>query len=469
MRIPQLAAAAAALLIPLTGAASASAETFHTSPSSSRAATPCTAAAPCKLSYALGQAFDGDQVRLAAGTYDHHLADPLEVRPGVAVLGTPGKTRPRVAQTVPYRDCDGCVVIELRDRATLRDVDVSQVEGAGAVRALATSVIERSALRGRSGALRLGGGAVGDPAGGVRDVLAVADDGVAIVAGGGGTAHGLENVTAIGRGTLGVGISVRTSSGVDTTADAVNTIARGDIYDVQAAPDGSAGFQDVATLKLRYSNFRQDRVDANPSDPAWNNAQVETHDNNQHGDPTFAGPNDFHLMQGSPAIDAGRVNGLAGTLDLDGLARSYRNGPDIGAYEWRPAPKPPEDDDGKTPPDDRTDPPPPPKFVGLTLAKQTASVKRSVARVKVRCPAAAGGPCAGKLTLKSGRHTVGAKRFSVARGATATVRVKLAEKGRKLLARKRRLKTQATAITSGAPGQSAQAKAGVTLKLARKR
>ena len=481
MRSPQLAAFAAALVLSLTGAAGASATTFHAAPDATRSATPCTAAAPCALHYALGQAFDGDDVLLAAGTYDHHRTDPLEVRPGVRLLGTPGVKRPLIAQTVPYRDCAGCVVIGLRARSVLRDVDVSQVEGGGAVRAVAEATIERSALRGRSTALRLEPWVLPEPAGGVRDVLAVADDGVAIVAGG-GTTHQLEHVTAIGRGTYGVGISVRSSAGVDTTVDAVNTIARGDVYDVEGAAGSTAGFEDVATLKLRYSNFREDRVNRAPSDPAWSNGRVETWDQNQHGDPKFASANDFHLADGSPSIDAGRLNGLSGTLDLDGQPRSYGEGPDIGAYEKgaatpppeRPDPKPRDDKDAgpRAPGPRRGDdqvPPPPTPFTGLTVPNQTIAVKRNAARLKVRCPEGQSGECTGRVTLRKGKAPIGSARFSVRRGAAARVRVKLNKRGRKMIARKRKLKAVAHVITSNAQGDRATARARITLKLAQKR
>ena len=476
MRIPKLAAATAALLVSLAGAANASADVLHTAPNSTRAATPCTAVKPCALPYALGQAFDGDEVVLAPGTYDHHRADPLEVRPGVVVRGVSGRQRPRIEQTVPYRDCSGCVVIELRGGAVLRDVDVSQVEGGGAVEAVAEATIERSALRGRSNALRLGASPVPAPVGGVRDVLAVAEDGVAIVVGGGGQTHQLENVTAIGRG-LGTGLSVRTSATLDTTVDAVNTIARGGLYDVEAAPDGSADHDDFAVLKLRYSNFRVDRVEARPSDPAWNHAQIETHDNNQHGDPKFAGANDFHLAAGSQAIDAGRVNGLSGTRDLDGFARSFGAAPDIGAYEWRPAPKPapgpkpgPGPDPGPGPqPGPNADPLPDPEpFSGLALAKKTATVKRGAAAIRVTCPAGPFGACAGRLKLHASRYVVGGARFSVKRGASALVRVKLNKKGRKLIARKRRLKGSATLATTNPSGEAVRDGVRITLKLAKK-
>src|SRR4051812_42399461 len=174
--------AAATLGVALTAATSASATTFHSAPSATRVQAPCTAQVPCKLSFALGQAFDGDDVALAAGTYDFFATDPLEVRPGVTLHGAPG-TRALIEQTAPYRDCDGCSVLELRSGATLSDVDVTQaVEGGGAVEAPADATIERSALRGRSNALTFTDSNPAAAPRGVREVLAVAVDGTAIVA-----------------------------------------------------------------------------------------------------------------------------------------------------------------------------------------------------------------------------------------------------------------------------------------------
>ena len=78
MRTKLLAALTAALTMSLAGAAGASATTFHASPSSARTQAPCTAESPCKLSFALGQTFSGDDVALAPGTYDHFANDPLK-------------------------------------------------------------------------------------------------------------------------------------------------------------------------------------------------------------------------------------------------------------------------------------------------------------------------------------------------------------------------------------------------------
>ena len=53
---------------------------------------------------------------------------------------------------------------------------------------------------------------------------------------------------------------------------------------------------------------------------------------NLHGDPLFVGGVDYHLLLGSPAIDAGDPLFAPG-LDRDRIGRPRGAGPDIGAYE----------------------------------------------------------------------------------------------------------------------------------------
>jgi hypothetical protein len=56
---------------------------------------------------------------------------------------------------------------------------------------------------------------------------------------------------------------------------------------------------------------------------------------NRSGDPRFTDPirNNYHLLPGSPAIDAGVVNPDAAPSDLDGHARVQGKAPDMGAFE----------------------------------------------------------------------------------------------------------------------------------------
>jgi hypothetical protein len=312
----------------------------------------------------------------------------------------------------------------------------------------------------------------------------VALDGTAIDARGGGSTVQLEHVTAIGGGAAGVGINVVSSAGVDETLDAVNTITRGSAYDVQAyaKPWGTAdgaGIDDVATITMRYSNYRGgDRANEATSDPAWPNARINGFDHNIPDDPKFASATDYHLAGGSMSIDAGRSSGLLGTLELDGFQRTFGAKPDIGAYEWRPAPPAPDDNSGDTTgtdngngngtqqpgqpdvpkqPEQPKPPVDPQAQPGLAIARQSVTVKKNVAAVKVSCPAAATGGCNGTLALTSGKVKVGSAGYSLAAGKRAVVKVKLSSAARKLIARKRKLNATATA--------AAQSTAKITLKL----
>ncbi len=55
-------------------------------------------------------------------------------------------------------------------------------------------------------------------------------------------------------------------------------------------------------------------------------------DGNLDADPLFVGPDDYHLGDDSPAINAGRDEGIA--VDLDGQPRPVGGAPDMGAYEY---------------------------------------------------------------------------------------------------------------------------------------
>jgi hypothetical protein len=52
---------------------------------------------------------------------------------------------------------------------------------------------------------------------------------------------------------------------------------------------------------------------------------------NLNADPSFGAPGDYHLGAGSPAVDAGREEGVI--IDLDGHSRLVGTAPDMGAYE----------------------------------------------------------------------------------------------------------------------------------------
>jgi Ca2+-binding RTX toxin-like protein len=99
----------------------------------------------------------------------------------------------------------------------------------------------------------------------------------------------------------------------------------------------------------------------------------------------------------------------------------------------------------------------------VQILVRKAKMKRGQVRVPVRCSAFATEGCKGTLTLKSGRLTLGKRAFSLASGAKSTLTVKLSKKGRKLLAKKRRLKASAIVVLTDAAGGKQTTKQ--TLKL----
>jgi hypothetical protein len=109
----------------------------------------------------------------------------------------------------------------------------------------------------------------------------------------------------------------------------------------------------------------------------------------------------------------------------------------------------------------------PEPFAGVSIAAGTVKVKRGVATVKVGCPAAAKDACSGKLTLKASRRAIGSKSFKIAPGKTAKVNVRITRAGKKLLAKRRKLKAAATAVARDARGTAVKTPAKLTLKSVR--
>lgn len=174
---------------------------------------------------------------------------------------------------------------------------------------------------------------------------ATVTDSVVTAAGGGraaysaaGTELRLRNVTAgaTGNGATALEAAAALSTLSPGSIDARNVIARGDGHDVVS--DGSpnpAGCTPApcgpGTVKIDHSDFG---TSAGP---------VQDGGANIAGDPLFAdaGTGDFHLLPGSPAIDAGVDDPLNGPTDRDGRARAQGSGVDIGAFESTPPPPQP--------------------------------------------------------------------------------------------------------------------------------
>jgi hypothetical protein len=125
--------------------------------------------------------------------------------------------------------------------------------------------------------------------------------------------------------------SARTSSPTQTVTSnrlvVSNTIARASV-DVAAEPAGACALGASCRsglVAVDHSNFVT----------TSGGALITLGAGNQSADPQFvnAATGDYHLLPGSPAIDAGIPAPAAAPSDLDGAARAQGTAPDLGAYE----------------------------------------------------------------------------------------------------------------------------------------
>jgi len=96
------------------------------------------------------------------------------------------------------------------------------------------------------------------------------------------------------------------------------------------------------------------------------------------------------------------------------------------------------------------------RFAGMRVAASRVKVDRTGrARVPLRCPAGTNGPCKGRLTLRDRGTTIGRASFTLRRGRTRTVKVKLSRAARRKLAR-----AGVSAPALGWPPKTRSARAG---------
>jgi len=110
----------------------------------------------------------------------------------------------------------------------------------------------------------------------------------------------------------------------------------------------------------------------------------------------------------------------------------------------------------------------------VTIRGGTVKVKRGAASIKLSCPAISPGNCTGSLALRTAKRVklaglritvqLGSARYTIAPGASRTLKVKLAKGSRRLADGKGRLKVLAVAST-GRSGKIAQSSRRLTLAL----
>ena len=101
--------------------------------------------------------------------------------------------------------------------------------------------------------------------------------------------------------------------------------------------------------------------------------------------------------------------------------------------------------------------------LAAAFGKRLTASRAGVVLVKVRCGGA--GVCGGRIVIAVRRSTIGRKTFTLAKGSTGTVKVKLSRKARRLLARRKPLKATIVVQTlDGAGALASSSLRAVTIK-----
>jgi hypothetical protein len=92
--------------------------------------------------------------------------------------------------------------------------------------------------------------------------------------------------------------------------------------------------------------------------------------------------------------------------------------------------------------------------------------KKGIVAIKLTCPGTALVSCAGTDSLRYKKLKLGSKKFAIATAKTASVKIKLSKKARKLLAGKKKLKATQTVVSHDSRKLSKTNSAKLTLKRA---
>jgi hypothetical protein len=381
--------------------------------------TTCASAIPCSLETAVTGAGNGDEIIIAPGDYGP-VSVNLNLPANAYVHGVHGQPAPRIhlapghflnivgpGARLSYVGVDGAD--QPVDVYGNNEADQIYVQGtAGSACLVYGTLIDSVCWTAASGSQAINGGVAGT----FTPIL--------------------RNVTAEATGSGSYGIAYNASGGTGhLTLTAVNVIAHGTLADIN--PQATA--PDTTIFNIDHSNFATGL-------PSGSGAAINA-TATQAQPPLFvnAAAGNFSEAPGSPTINAGVTDAANGAFDVLGISRTIGGATDIGGHEFDP-------------------------FKGVTLGTKKAKVKKRKAKVKIGCPADAPPPCAGtlELTYAGGHKTAGSAPFSIAAGATATVKVKISKKALKKLHRKHKLATQAAAAATDGAGTSVTTSGAVKLK-----
>lgn len=226
----------------------------------------------------------------------------------------------------------------------------------------------------------------------------------------------------------GVNATVPGNADDDATAEITNSIISVPTDALVAvAPDASPDGD--ALIEVSHTSYPDSTHEAGDGEI------VEGSGNLLDQDPMFTAPDDFHLLPGSPAIDAGDPGATGPQVDFDGLPRP-RDGDgdgtpvrDMGAFELQ------------------TDDVTPPELAILGARLRLNRNRRTV--IRLRCPATEESPpCAGRIRLQTRRKVrVGARSrkvrlvartYQVDAGQTKTLQLRLSTRRARLVRTQRR-------------------------------
>lgn len=333
--LSSLAAVTALVLLPTA----ASAANRYASPTGSALDACADSTAPCSIDRAVNLANPGDDVTLLGGVAPaapYSAAVSLIIPANTTVHGAPG-ARPVVNFSTAATD-DGFFV---GNGATLRDVVASSSSAQTVLVDAIGGTVERVSAH-SSGTSDNNYTCVGGSHAvfrdsvcwfsGPADISQATNSAFAAFSQETGDTVVLRNLTIVAQNAN--GLNALAGNGHSMTVTATNVIARGGTTDVKASDFG--GTTAAAVLNLDHSNYatRLAAPNGTITDPSTGA--------NQTAAPVFldAANGDFHENSASTGtIDLGTSTGLlGGELDADGLARTVGSAPDIGAFEFVPAP-----------------------------------------------------------------------------------------------------------------------------------
>jgi hypothetical protein len=317
-------------------------------------------AAPCKtIGYALAQAGNGDEIRVAQGTYIENLkitqGNRLTIRGGYDISGAAWIPTEFETTVINGNRADSTIEIRANSNTTLENVTVTGGQGVedptfgdgcGGFKIQDSDVtIRNSEIISNTAGVGMGGAicAAGDS----RDITLTVED--SIIGDndglGGGGALNLYNTTASLTNTLIYGNRadnndvLQVYAGVPAASHV--TFQNCTIADNNPTGQWSIEIPDLNTLAIRNSIMWGNGQNINIIDPCTDCVNVTYSDiettgvytgaGNINTDPLFIGGGDYHLGVGSPCIDKGTSAG-APAADIEGTPRDAE--PDMGAYEW---------------------------------------------------------------------------------------------------------------------------------------